>query len=46
MPIESIEHAVGELLRLGTDAEVLAPAELRERLAATTYALAERYRAS
>ncbi|MFB4265597.1 helix-turn-helix transcriptional regulator [Nonomuraea sp. GTA35] len=44
VPIESIEHAVGEFLRLGTDAEVLAPAALRERLAATADELARRYR--
>ncbi|MEV4168884.1 YafY family protein [Nonomuraea sp. NPDC049709] len=46
VPIESIEHAVGEFLRLGTDAEVLSPGELRHRLAATTYELARRYHAS
>ncbi|WP_316247682.1 YafY family protein [Nonomuraea sp. PA05] len=44
VPIESIEHAVGEFLRLGTDAEVLAPAALRERLAETADELARRYR--
>ncbi|MED7930943.1 YafY family protein [Nonomuraea sp. LP-02] len=43
VPIESVEHALAEFLRLGVDAEVLAPAELRERLAATATALAERY---
>ncbi|MGP4096681.1 helix-turn-helix transcriptional regulator [Nonomuraea sp. KM90] len=46
VPIESIEHAVGEFLRLGTDAEVLSPGELRHRLAATTSELARRYRTS
>ncbi|MEW9553006.1 helix-turn-helix transcriptional regulator [Nonomuraea sp. NPDC050783] len=45
VPIESVEHALGEFLRLGVDVEVLAPAELRERLAATAAVLAERYRA-
>ena len=35
VPIESIDHAVGEFLRLGADAEVLSPAELRDRVAAT-----------
>ncbi|MEV0619040.1 YafY family protein [Nonomuraea sp. NPDC050404] len=45
VPIESIEHAVGEFLRLGTDVEVLSPAGLRERMAVTAYELAERYRA-
>ncbi|NJP97149.1 YafY family transcriptional regulator [Nonomuraea sp. FMUSA5-5] len=44
VPIESIEHAVGEFLRLGTDAEVLSPAALRTRLAETVNALAQRYR--
>ncbi|MET8862370.1 YafY family protein [Nonomuraea sp. NPDC004580] len=43
VPIESIEHAVGEFLRLGTDAEVLSPPELRDRLAETTYELSARY---
>ncbi|MFB4281326.1 helix-turn-helix transcriptional regulator [Nonomuraea sp. MTCD27] len=46
VPIESIEHAVGEFLRLGTDAEVLSPGKLRHRLAATTSELARRYRTS
>ncbi|MFG1706069.1 helix-turn-helix transcriptional regulator [Nonomuraea sp. M3C6] len=43
VPIESIEHALGEFLRLGSDAEVLAPAELRDRLAATAKELVNRY---
>ena len=43
LPIESIEHALGELLRLGAEAEVLAPLELRERMTATVEALAARY---
>ncbi|MDX3104191.1 YafY family protein [Nonomuraea angiospora] len=43
VPIESIEHALAEFLRLGTDAEVLAPAELRDRMAATAAELAARY---
>ncbi|MBF8187763.1 YafY family transcriptional regulator [Nonomuraea sp. K274] len=46
VPIESIEHALGEFLRLGVDAEVLDPAELRDRLAAAARVLAERYRPS
>ncbi|MEQ4720106.1 YafY family protein [Nonomuraea sp. B19D2] len=44
VPIESIEHALAEFLRLGTDVEVLAPAELRKRMAATATELAARYR--
>ncbi|WP_431910229.1 helix-turn-helix transcriptional regulator [Nonomuraea jabiensis] len=44
VPIESIEHALAEFLRLGTDVEVLAPAELRDLMAATAAELAARYR--
>ena len=43
VPIESVEHACGEFLRLGTDIEVLEPPELRERMARTVAELAERY---
>ncbi|MBW8698373.1 Bifunctional ligase/repressor BirA [Streptomyces sp. MBT84] len=43
VPIESIDHAHGEFLRLGTDVEVMAPAELRDRIAATVRTLAARY---
>ncbi|MGC0328580.1 putative DNA-binding transcriptional regulator YafY [Streptomyces sp. SAI-170] len=43
IPIESVDHAHGELLRLGTGIEVLEPAELRERIAATVAELARRY---
>ncbi|MEV6209406.1 WYL domain-containing protein [Kitasatospora sp. NPDC051914] len=43
VPIESIDHAHGEFLRLGTDIEVVAPAELRDRIAGTVRALAARY---
>jgi predicted DNA-binding transcriptional regulator YafY len=45
-PIESIEHAHGELLRLGADVEVTAPPALRERLAATVAELATMYGAA
>jgi predicted DNA-binding transcriptional regulator YafY len=34
LPIESTEHATRELLRYGADAEVLEPAEVRDRIAA------------
>jgi predicted DNA-binding transcriptional regulator YafY len=43
IPIEAIEHALGELLRLGTDVEVLTPPGLRERMTQTIAALAQRY---
>ena len=43
VPIESVEHTAGMLLRLGADAEVLAPVGLRERLAEIVAALAETY---
>ncbi|MFE1797644.1 helix-turn-helix transcriptional regulator [Streptomyces sp. NPDC059517] len=43
VPIESVEHAHAEFLRLGTGVEVLAPPELRERIAATVTALARTY---
>lgn len=39
LPIESVEHAVVELLRLGADVEVLAPTALRARLAETARSL-------
>ncbi|MEU1282514.1 YafY family protein [Streptomyces sp. NPDC005805] len=43
VPIESVDHTHGEFLRLGAEIEVLAPAELRDRIAATVRALAARY---
>ncbi|MFF5637892.1 helix-turn-helix transcriptional regulator [Streptomyces sp. NPDC012825] len=43
VPIESIDHAHREFLRLGTDVEVVAPAELRDRVAETVRTLAARY---
>ncbi|GAB3012410.1 WYL domain-containing protein [Streptomyces pseudoechinosporeus] len=43
LPIESIDHAHGEFLRLGADIEVLEPAELREHIARTVTALARTY---
>ncbi|WNM38742.1 YafY family protein [Micromonospora halotolerans] len=43
VPIESVRHAHTELLKLGAEVEVLAPAELRERLTATAHALARLY---
>ncbi|MGW0769403.1 helix-turn-helix transcriptional regulator [Streptomyces sp. NPDC002676] len=44
IPIESVEHAAGTLLRLGAEAEVLAPTELRALMAQTIASLAETYR--
>jgi predicted DNA-binding transcriptional regulator YafY len=44
IPIESVHHAAGMLLRLGSGAEVLAPTELRTRMAETARAMARTYR--
>ncbi|WP_405160157.1 YafY family transcriptional regulator [Nocardia sp. NBC_01499] len=44
MPMETVEHTAGLLLRLGADAEVLAPAELRGRMAEIATGLARIYR--
>lgn len=46
IPIESIEHAVGELLRLGVDAEARTPAALRARMRDTAAQLVSVYRRS
>lgn len=43
VPIESIRHAVVDLLKLGPDLEVLEPAELREAVVARITALARLY---
>ncbi len=43
VPIESVEHAHAELLRLGTDVEVLAPGVLRDRMRQTARSLGELY---
>jgi predicted DNA-binding transcriptional regulator YafY len=43
VPIESVKQGHIELLKLGADAEVLAPAELRERFAATARGLCGTY---
>jgi predicted DNA-binding transcriptional regulator YafY len=43
VPIESVEQALADLLRLGADAEVVAPPELRRRMAETARALAGIY---
>ncbi|MFE9258363.1 helix-turn-helix transcriptional regulator [Streptomyces sp. NPDC006879] len=44
LPVESIGVAVGDLLRLGAEAEVLAPPRLREAMVAAVTELARRYR--
>ena len=43
IPIESIDQAAADLIRLGTDAEVLEPAELRWRIAENAQALSALY---
>ncbi|MFD3755695.1 helix-turn-helix transcriptional regulator [Streptomyces sp. NPDC058622] len=44
LPVESRAVAVGDLLRLGVEAEVLGPPELRRAVAETAAAVADRYR--
>jgi predicted DNA-binding transcriptional regulator YafY len=44
LPIESLEHATGALLRFGPDVEVLAPGELRERIRRAAEDLLRHYR--
>jgi predicted DNA-binding transcriptional regulator YafY len=39
VPVESLDHAEVDVLRLGADAEVVEPPELRERMAATIEAM-------
>jgi predicted DNA-binding transcriptional regulator YafY len=46
VPTESSERALTEFLSLGTDLEILAPAELRDAMATTARTLAARYRSS
>ncbi|MEV6874811.1 WYL domain-containing protein [Amycolatopsis sp. NPDC051128] len=43
IPLESVPHAAAGLLRLGADAQVLAPAELAAHLAETIRAMARLY---
>ncbi|MGY6021435.1 helix-turn-helix transcriptional regulator [Streptomyces spinosirectus] len=43
VPVESVERAHGEFLRMGTAVEVLEPPRLRARIARTVAELAERY---
>ena len=44
IPIESVEHAAMELLRVGAECEVVSPAELRGRMAGSADALSKIYR--
>jgi predicted DNA-binding transcriptional regulator YafY len=43
VPIESVDHAHADLLRLGADVEVLAPGALRDRMRQTARSLALLY---
>jgi predicted DNA-binding transcriptional regulator YafY len=43
LPIESIDRAAGEILKLGADAEVLAPPGLREAVAGLARRIADLY---
>jgi len=43
VPIESLTHAHGQFLALGAGVEVLAPTDLRERIAETAAGLARMY---
>ena len=43
LPMESLDHTAGEILKLGAEAEVLAPPDLRERMAQTAGRLAALY---
>jgi predicted DNA-binding transcriptional regulator YafY len=45
IPIESVEHAASDFLKLGVEAEVLAPPELRERMGEIAGRLREIYAA-
>jgi predicted DNA-binding transcriptional regulator YafY len=43
VPVESSSHTVAELLKLGAEAEILAPAGLRERMIDTLRTMAAVY---
>lgn len=43
VPVESVDRALGEFLRMGADVEVMEPLELRARMAETVAVLAARY---
>jgi predicted DNA-binding transcriptional regulator YafY len=46
VPIESLDNAQSEFLRLGAEVEILEPAELRTRIAATALSLHAFYQAT
>jgi predicted DNA-binding transcriptional regulator YafY len=46
VPIESVNHAHGEFLRLGADAEILSPGALRDRMQQTARSLGRLYPAT
>jgi predicted DNA-binding transcriptional regulator YafY len=46
VPIESVDHAHGEFLRLGADVEILFPAALRDRMRRTARSLGQLYPAT
>lgn len=43
VPVESVDRALGEFLRMGADVEVMEPPELRARMAEAVAVLAARY---
>jgi predicted DNA-binding transcriptional regulator YafY len=43
IPIEAIDQAAADFMRLGTDAEVIEPLELRHRIAEMAYAVSRLY---
>ncbi|HEY0436858.1 MAG TPA: WYL domain-containing protein, partial [Phenylobacterium sp.] len=45
LPMESLDHAAGEILKLGAEAEVLDPPDLRQRMSEIALRLAGLYRA-
>ena len=46
VPIESTDHALAKFLRLGTDVQILSPADLRHPMQQTVRSLAELYGAT
>jgi predicted DNA-binding transcriptional regulator YafY len=46
VPIESVDHAHGEFLRLGADVQVLSPGALRDLMQQTALSLGQLYPAA